>query len=307
MTVTADMVRQLRERTGGGMMDCRNALVETSGDLDAAAELMRKQGLAKADKKAARVAAEGVVMIERSADHHAAAMVEINCETDFVAREEAFRQFATDVAKAALAGNLNDVEALQVAPLAGGGTVDERRRALIAKIGENVSVRRCAVVRGTEALGAYSHGARIGTLVATQGGNAELAHDLAMQVAAANPRFLQASDVPAEEMARERAIAIEQAKLEPKNQNKPESVLQQIVEGKVRKVFSEQALLTQLYVKDDKQTVEKLLKSFGARVVSFVRFEVGAGIEKTREDYVAEVQKQVEAARDKSKKPGGLH
>jgi elongation factor Ts len=232
-------------------------------------------------------------------------MVEVNCETDFVAREEAFRQFAADVARAALGGNLNNVDALHAATLAGGETVDERRRALIAKIGENVTVRRCAVVRGTEALGAYSHGARIGTLVATQGGNAELAHDLAMQVAAGNPRFLQTSDVPAEEMARERAIAIEQAKLEPKNQNKPENVLQQIVEGKVRKVFSEQALLTQLYVKDDKQTIEKLLKSFNARVVSFVRFEVGAGIEKSKEDYVAEVQKQVEAARDKGKKPNG--
>ncbi|SRR5258706_2468275 len=299
MSITADQVKQLRERTGAGMMECKRALVETAGDLDAAGELMRKQGLAKADKKAARVAAEGVVAIEKSADSRQAAMVEVNCETDFVAREQEFRNFATEVARAALVGNISDVVALGECPLANGETVDQRRRALVAKIGENISVRRSVVVGTTGLLGAYAHGSRIGTLVALEGGTAELAQDLAMQVAASNPRFLNAGDVPAEELARERGIAIEQARLEPKNAGKPEHVLQQIIEGKVRKVFAEQTLLTQLFVKDDKQTVEKLLKGANAKVTAFQRYEVGAGIEKTKEDYVAEIQKQVEAARRK--------
>jgi elongation factor Ts len=301
MSVTAEMVKQLRERTGAGMMECKRALVETSGDLDAAGELMRKQGLAKADKKAARVAAEGVVMIERAADGRSAAMVEVNCETDFVARESEFRGFAADVARAALAGKPGDTEALLAIRLPSGESVDERRRALVAKLGENVSVRRSTIVTSTGILGAYSHGSRIGTLVALEGGDATLAQDMAMQVAAGNPRFLSSADIPAEELVRERAIAVEQARLEPKNQGKPEQVLQQIVEGKVRKVFAEQTLLSQPFVKDDKQTVEKLLKSVNATLTAFQRFEVGAGIEKTKEDYVAEIQKQVEAARDKDK------
>jgi elongation factor Ts len=304
MSITAEMVKQLRERTGSGMMECKKALVETKGDLDAAAELMRKQGLAKADKKASRVAAEGVVVVQKAGDGRRAAMVEVNCETDFVAREQEFRDFAADVARAALAGNLTDVNALAGARLASGETVDERRRALIAKIGENISVRRSVIEQSSGALGAYLHGTRIATLVALEGGSAELAHDLAMQVAAANPRFLSASDVPADELARERAIAVEQLKLDPKNAGKAEQMLAQIVEGKVRKVFAEQALLTQVFVKDDKQTIEKLLKAANARVTAFQRFEVGAGIEKTKEDYVAEVQKQVEAARDKEKGAG---
>jgi elongation factor Ts len=231
-------------------------------------------------------------------------MVEVNCETDFVAREAEFRGFAADVARAALAGRLSDTEALLASRLSSGESVDERRRALVAKLGENVSVRRSAIVSSTGILGAYSHGSRIGTLVALEGGDATLAQDMAMQVAAGNPRFLSSADIPAEELARERAIAVEQARLEPKNQGKPEQVLQQIVEGKVRKVFAEQTLLSQPFVKDDKQTVEKLLKSVNARLTAFQRYEVGAGIEKTKEDYVAEIQKQVEAARDKDKAGG---
>ena len=305
MSVSAEQVKQLRERTGVGMMECKRALVETNGDLDAASELMRKQGLAKADKKAARVAAEGVVVLQQATDGRKVAMVEVNCETDFVAREQEFKNFAADVARAALAGSVTDVEALGACKLASGESVDERRRALVAKIGENISVRRSVVVSGSGLLGAYSHGARIGTIVALDGGTPELAHDLAMQVAAGNPRFLNATDVPADELARERMIASEQAKLDPKNASKPEYVLQQIIEGKVRKVFAEQTLLTQLYVKDDKQTVEKLLKSANAKLLSFQRYEVGAGIEKTKEDYVAEIQKQIEAARDKGKPDSG--
>lgn len=297
MSITAEQVKQLRERTGAGMMECKKALVETNGDLDAAAELMRKQGLAKADKKAARVAAEGVVVTEKSADGRTAVLVEVNCETDFVAREAEFRDFAAAVAKVALAGGLTDVAALGNARLPSGETVDERRRALVAKIGENLSIRRIALQSSNGFLGAYLHGSRIGTLVAIEGGTDELARDLAMQVAASNPRFLSASEVPAEELERERGIAIDQLKLDPKNANKPEAMLGKIVEGKVAKVFAEQALLTQLFVKDDKLTVEKLLKSANAKITAFTRYEVGAGIEKIKEDYVAEIQKQVEAAR----------
>src|ERR1700733_10539163 len=204
MSVTAEAVRQLRERTGAGMMECKKALVETNGNLDAAAELMRKQGLAKADKRAARIAAEGVIVIERSPDARAAAMVEINCETDFVAREHDFRNFAADVARLTLAGRLIDLPALLAAELAAGESVDARRRALVAKIGEDISVRRCVVMESPGPLGAYVHGTRIGVLVALEGGTAELAHDLAMHVAASNPRYLSAADVPAEELSKDR-------------------------------------------------------------------------------------------------------
>jgi elongation factor Ts len=296
MNVTADLVRQLRERTGAGMMECKKALVETQGDLDAAAELMRRQGLAKADKKATRVAAEGVIAIEKSADGHAAALVEVNCETDFVAREQDFRAFAQEVARSALAVNASGLEALLAARLPGGETVDERRRALIAKIGENISVRRCVVMSSAAVLGAYLHGTRIGTLVALEGGGAELAHDLAMHVAASNPRYLSVAEVPAEVTEKERAILTEQARGDPKNQGKPEQVLAKIIEGKLNKALSEITLLGQPFIRDDKQSVEKLLKAAGARVVGYERYEVGAGIEKKQEDFVAEVMAQVSAA-----------
>ena len=296
MNITADLVRQLRERTGAGMMECKKALVETQGDLDAAAELMRKQGLAKADKKAARVAAEGVVTIEKSADGRSAAMVEVNCETDFVAREQEFRAYAQDVARAALATQATGLEALLAAKLASGESVDERRRALIAKIGENISVRRCVLMSGTGLLGAYLHGSRIGTLVAVEGGTAELAHDLAMHVAASNPRYLSAAEVPAEAVAKERDILTEQAQGDPKNQGKPAQVLAKIIEGKLAKSLAEITLLGQPFIRDDKQSVEKLLKGAGARVAGYERYEVGAGIEKKQGDFAAEVMAQVSAA-----------
>jgi elongation factor Ts len=195
MNITADAVKQLRERTGAGMMECKKALVETKGDLDAAADLMRKQGLAKADKKAARVAAEGVIVIEKSPDGRSAAMVEVNCETDFVAREADFKSFAQAVvAKAAAAkpaaAKPANLEALLAAKLDSGETVDERRRALVAKIGENISVRRFTLLTAPTHLGAYVHGTRIGALVAVEGGEASVAYDLAMHVAASNPRYL---------------------------------------------------------------------------------------------------------------------
>jgi len=296
MNVTADLVRQLRERTGAGMMECKKALVETHGDLDAAAELMRKQGLAKADRKATRVAAEGVIAIETAADGRAAAMVEVNCETDFVAREQDFRAFAADVARVALGVSATGIEALLAARLPGGETVDERRRTLIAKIGENLAVRRCVVMTGTMTLGTYLHGMRIGTLVALEGGGPGLAHDLAMHVAASNPRYLSLAEVPAEIVEKERAILTEQARGDPKNQGKPAPVLAKIIDGRLNKALAEVTLLGQPFVRDDKQSVGKLLQAAGARVVGYERYEVGAGIEKKQEDFVAEVMAQVSAA-----------
>jgi len=292
MNITAEAVKQLRERTGAGMMECKKALVETKGDLDAAAELMRKQGLAKADKKAARVAAEGVVAMARSGDARAAALVEVNCETDFVAREQDFRAFAQAVADCALALRPADLAALGEARLASGESVEERRRNLVAKIGENISVRRFAVLTSPGHLGAYVHGTRIGALTALEGGTARLAHDLAMHVAASNPRYLSAEQVPAAVVAKEREILTSQAQ----GEGKPPEIVAKMVEGRLRKVLGEITLAGQPFVKDPDVTVEKLLKGAGARVLAFERFEVGAGIEKKQDDFVAEVMAQVKGA-----------
>jgi elongation factor Ts len=292
MSVSADTVRQLRERTGAGMMECKKALLETQGNLDAAAELMRKQGLAKADKKATRVAAEGVIAIERAADGHSAAMVEVNCETDFVAREQDFRGFAAEVARQAAANAPASLEALLAAPLRAGESVDERRRALVAKIGEKISVRRVARVASDGPLGAYLHGTRIGVLVALEGGTSELARDLAMHIAASNPRYVGVADVPEAEVAKEREILVEQARKEGKS----EEIAAKMVAGRLRKSLAEITLHGQPFVKDPDRTVEALLKAAGATVREFQRFEVGAGIDRKSEDFVAEVMAQVSAA-----------
>jgi elongation factor Ts len=288
--VTAEAVKTLRERTGAGMMECKKALVEADGNLDAAAEAMRKSGLAKADKKASRVAAEGVIAIDRSADGKLAAIVEVNCETDFVAREGDFQRFASNVAKAALANKSENLDALLAAKIEG-GTVDEVRRALVAKIGENIGVRRFALVNAPATVGAYLHGTRIGALVAMKSGDEALAKDIAMHVAAINPPYLSVADVPAADVAKEKEIQLAQTKADPKNASKPEEMLLKIIEGKLRKWTSEITLLGQPFVKDDKQTVEAYLKKSAGEVASFVRYEVGAGIEKKQEDYVAEVMK----------------
>jgi len=289
MNITADTVKQLRERTGAGMMECKKALVETQGNLDAAAELMRKSGLAKADKKATRVAAEGTVAVERGGG--AAVMVEVNCETDFVARGDEFLEFARAVAGAALAlADAADVAALLALPQ-GGATLDERRRALIAKIGENISVRRFVRIAAPDALGTYIHGGRIGALVALQGGDEALARDLAMHVAAVNPAYIDAADVPAEVLEKERAILTEQTK----GEKKPPDIIAKMVEGRLRKYLGELTLLGQPFVKDPDMSVEKLLKKSGAKVLKFVRYEVGEGIEKKQDDFVGEVMAQVKA------------
>jgi elongation factor Ts len=295
MAVTAEAVKTLRERTGAGMMECKKALVEANGDLDAAAEAMRKAGLAKADKKASRVAAEGVIVIERTADGKRAAIVEVNCETDFVAREADFQRFAAGVAKTALAQRPADLAALGAAAHDSGQSIDETRRALIAKIGENISVRRFQLIEAPAVVGAYLHGTRIGALVAMKSGDEAVAKDIAMHVAAINPARVSAAEVPAEEVAKERSIFVEQAKSDPKSSGKTQEIVDKIVEGKVRKWLNEITLLGQPFVKDDKQSVEQYLKKAGGEVQSIVRYEVGAGIEKKQEDFAEEVRKQVES------------
>ena len=288
MNITADTVKQLRERTGAGMMECKKALVETKGDLDAAAELMRKTGLAKADKKAARVAAEGTVAVERAG--LSAVLVEVNCETDFVARSDEFLAFARELARVALDKAPSDLNAL-LAIGAGGSTMEDGRRALIAKIGENISVRRFVRVTAPGALGTYIHGGRIGSLVALSGGDEALAKDLAMHVAAVNPAYVDSNGVPAAVLDKEREILAEQTK----GEKKPPEIVAKMVEGRLRKYLAEITLVGQPFVKDPDITVEKLLKKAGATVVQFVRYEVGAGIEKKQDDFVGEVMAQVKA------------
>jgi elongation factor Ts len=296
MNITADTVKQLRERTGAGMMECKKALVETQGDLDAAAELMRKTGLAKADKKAARVAAEGTVAAERSGN--SAALVEVNCETDFVARSDEFQAFARELAKTALANSPGTLDALLAASNAA-GSFEDQRRALIAKIGENISVRRFVKVSAPGALGTYVHGSRIGSLVALEGGDEALARDLAMHVAAVKPAYIDASEVPAAVLDKEREILTEQTK----GEKKPPDIIAKMVEGRLRKYLAEITLMGQPFVKDPDTTVEKLVKKAGAKVVKFVRYEVGEGIEKKQDDFVKEVMDQVKA-RDKDGSKG---
>ena len=282
------------------MMECKKALVETQGDLDAAAELMRKTGLAKADKKATRVAAEGTVVAERSGNQ--VVLVEVNCETDFVARGDEFLGFARDVAKAALAHSPASIEALLVAAGAG-GSIDDQRRALIAKIGENISVRRFEKISAPGALGTYIHGGRIGSVVALEGGDEALARDLAMHVAAVNPAYIAAGDVPPAVLDKEREILAEQTK----GEKKPPDIIAKMVEGRLRKYLAEITLLGQSFVKDPETTVEKLVKKTGAKVLKFVRYEVGAGIEKKQDDFVKEVMEQVKAQDKAQDKSNGLN
>jgi elongation factor Ts len=293
MTVTAEAVKVLRERTGAGMMECKKALVEAGGDLEAAAEIMRKSGLAKADKKAGRIAAEGVIALGRASDGRAAAVVEVNSETDFVAREADFRAFASAVARAALDARPADLARLAGVRLPSGETVEETRRALVARIGENIGVRRFELIESAGPLGSYLHGTRIGALVALSGGDDDLARDLAMHVAAINPQYVTADDVPVEQVAKEREIFLAQIAADPKAQGKPAEIIAKMVEGKVRKYLGEITLTGQPFVKDDKVAVAEVLKRANARVLRFVRYEVGAGIEKKQENFAAEVMAQV--------------
>jgi elongation factor Ts len=292
MAITASLVKELRERTGSGMMECKKALVETDGDLEAAIELMRKSGQAKAAKKAGRTAAEGLIVIKTSADGKQAVMVEVNSETDFVAKDDNFISFADAVAERALVTSAADVEALLNESLHEGEetTINTAREALISKIGENMNVRRF-IRLNTEAglLASYSHGVRIGVVVEIEGGDEALGRDLAMHIAATNPVCVTADDVPAETLDKEREIFKAQA-LES---GKPENIVEKMVEGRIRKYLAEITLVGQAFVKDPDVTVEKLLANASARVVRFQRFEVGEGIEKKVENFAEEVMAQV--------------
>jgi elongation factor Ts len=287
MSISASMVKELRERTGAGMMECKKALVETDGGMDEAVELLRKSGQAKADKKSGRIAADGLVVIV--ADGKNAVITEINSETDFVAKDENFIEFAQAVAAAALAGDAHDVESLNAQTLADGRQVEAARTELVAKVGENISLRRFARLEAADNLGSYTHGARIAALVSLQGGDAGIARDIAMHIAATNPVCIDADGVPAETLERERRIFSEQAA----ESGKPPEIVEKMVTGRVAKFLKEVTLLGQPFVKDPDVTVAKLLQDADASVTSFVRYEVGEGIEKKEENFADEVMKQI--------------
>ncbi|MER2023803.1 MAG: translation elongation factor Ts [Stenotrophomonas sp.] len=288
MEITASLVKELRERTGAGMMECKKALVENGGNIDASAEWLRKSGLAKADKKADRVAAEGIIVAAQ--DGGKAALVEVNSETDFVAKDSNFLDFTKAVAATALSSGAADIDTLKAAKLPSGETIEEARAAVIAKVGEKVDVRRIVRLESTNNVAAYVHGGRIGVLVELAGGNEELARGLAMHVAAMNPPHNKAADVPAEFVAKEKEIEL--AKMSDKDKSKPADILEKIISGKIAKIVNEVTLYGQPYVLDTNQSVEQVLKAAGADVVGFQRLAVGEGIEKVVEDYAAEVMKQ---------------
>ncbi len=290
MSISASMVKELRDRTGAGMMECKKALVEANGDMDAAAENLRKSGQAKADKKAGRVAADGRIVIRQSGDD--VVIVEVNSETDFVAKDENFIGFADAVAETALASGLTETSELAEAMLEGGKSLEAARTELISKVGENISIRRATRMTSSGPIGHYTHGAKIGAVVALEGGDESLARDIAMHVAAINPTCIDESGVPAETLDNERRILTEQAK----DSGKPAEIVEKMVDGRVRKFLKEITLVGQPFVKDPDVSVGKLLDKADAKVISFVRFEVGEGIEKKQDNFVEEVMAQVKGA-----------
>ena len=289
MSISAAQVKELRERTGSGMMECKKALTDANGDMEAAVEILRKSGQAKADKKAGRIAAEGLIVIELNADRTRAVLVEVNCETDFAAKKEEFQAFCSQVAQTVLKNSPADLDALLALPLDGGSaSVDESRRALIAVIGENINVRRYTLVETNATLGAYLHGTRIGVLVEMKGGNEELAKDVAMHIAASRPVCVNESEVPAELVAKEREIFAAQAE----QSGKPAEIIAKMVDGRIKKYLAEVTLVGQPFVKDPDTTVGKLVSKAGAEVLSFQRIELGEGIEKKVENFADEVRAQ---------------
>ncbi len=294
MAITAAQVKELRQRTGCGMMECKKALVEADADMDAAAEALRKSGLAKADKKAGRVAAEGIIVVEVSNDGKSAAMVEVNSETDFVASKSEFQDFATAVARCILNDAPADVEALLAMPLKDGDeTIEDARRSLIATIGENINVRRFVRRKaGSGALSSYLHGCRIGVLVELEGGDSGLARDIAMHIAASRPVCVDESGVSTEILDKEKAIFAAQAEAS----GKPADIIEKMVSGRIRKFLGEITLQGQVFVKDPDQTVGKLLKGAGASVPGFDRLELGEGVEKKTGNFAEEVMAQVQGS-----------
>ncbi|HLI17755.1 MAG TPA: translation elongation factor Ts [Rhodanobacteraceae bacterium] len=288
MEITAAMVKELRERSGAGMMECKKALTQNDGNIDVAVEWLRKQGLAKADKKAGRVAAEGRIVLVQSGN--SGVLVEVNSETDFVAKDENFLKFAGEAAQTALKSGAKDAEALKAAKTSYGPTVEEGRQWLVAKVGENVQVRRVVRIDGAPNLGAYVHGGRIGVLVALEGGDAELARGIAMHIAAMNPQYIAPENVPAEFVAKEKEISL--AQMSDKDKQKPAEIQEKMIAGKIRKTLNEISLTGQPYVLDTNVSVGDALAKAKAKVLSFHRIAVGEGIEKKEEDFHAEVMKQ---------------
>ncbi|WP_111656127.1 translation elongation factor Ts [Isoalcanivorax indicus] len=287
--VTAALVKELRERTGLGMMECKKALVEAEGDIERAIDDLRKSGQAKAAKKAGRTAAEGAIAVAVSDDGKTAIMVEINSETDFVARDENFLGFANKVAAAALAAGKTEAADIAAVTLADGSTVEQAREALIQKIGENIQVRRAAILSAETALGAYVHGGKIGVLVALKGGDEALGKDVAMHVAAVAPQVVNPSEVPEAELEREKEII----RAQPDMAGKPEEIVEKMLGGRIQKFLKEISLVEQPFVKDPNTTVGKLVKDAGAEILAFNRLVVGEGIEKEETDFAAEVMAQV--------------
>jgi elongation factor Ts len=288
MEITAAMVKELRERSGAGMMECKKALTQNNGDIDASIEWLRKQGLAKADKKADRVAAEGRIALAQDGGN--GVLVEINSETDFVAKDENFLKFTDEVAQTALKSGAKDADALKAAKTSYGPTIEEGRQWLVAKVGENVQVRRLARIDNAPVLGAYVHGGRIGVLVALEGGDAELARGVAMHIAAMNPQYIAPENVPAEFVAKEKEISL--AQMSDKDKQKPAEIQEKMIAGKIKKTLAEISLTGQPFVLDTNVTVGDALAKAKAKVLSFHRIAVGEGIEKVVEDYAAEVMKQ---------------
>lgn len=292
MSITAGMVKELRETTGAGMMDCKKALAETNGDMEAAIEFLRKKGMAGADKKAGRVAAEGVIAIAVSDDKKKAAIAEVNCETDFVAKGDEFKDFANEIAQIALKTGSTDIEALYGETMANGKTIDERRRELIAKIGENMAVRRLELVETNGQIGQYQHGEKIGVVVDMTGGDESLSRDVAMHIAALKPTAVSADNVDQEVIEKERRFQIEQAQ----ESGKPMEIIEKMIEGRMRKFLQEITLVGQSFVKNPDVTIEKLLKDNNASVAKFIRLEVGEGIEIVETNFADEVAAAAKAA-----------
>ena len=294
MAITAALVKELRERTGSGMMDCKKALMETDGNMEEAIDLMRASGAAKAAKKAGRIASEGLVNVTLSDDKKTAIILEVNSETDFVTKGDAFIGFVNTLGALALKNQPADIEVFLTQTLESGETVEKAREDIIAKVGENVSVRRVQTITTRDGvIGAYKHGERIAVVSVLSGNDADLAKDVAMHVAAASPQFVKPENVPAEVVEKEKEIQIEIAI----QSGKPADIAEKMVAGRMKKFTGEVSLTGQPFVKDPSISVAELLKNNSADVINFVRFEVGEGIEKKTEDFAAEVAAQMAAAK----------
>ena len=288
--ITAQMVKELRDRTGAGMMECKKALLDSSGDMDKAVEEMRKAGQAKADKKSSRIAAEGVVTLSISDDNSIANIVEINCETDFVAKDENFLKFVKTISEVSLKNYKGSVDDFNNSKHPSGKTIEEIRLELVSKVGENVKIRRVQNIKNDgNYMGHYMHGTKIGVAVVLQKENKELAKDVCMHIAAMKPRALNANDIPQEDLEKEREIFVAQAK----ESGKPDDIIQKMVDGKLKKYISEVTLVDQTFVKDNEITISKLLEKHDNSVLSFYRLEVGEGVEKKDENFADEVMAQI--------------